>query len=138
MYVIINENKYEIPEITFDTVCELEEYDVKLIGISKSDVKVATMVRGIAAWLMQTDVRTASKEIEAHVAKGNSPFEIVEKVLDTINAAGFLSQKGPKQPQDHMGKQGNKVSPYPRNNQYPQNRSQRRNHNRNNGNRSQK
>lgn len=125
-YVIINGNKYNIPEVDFDAVCELEERGVNLLNVDKSNMKLATMARGLVAWIMGVDVQTASKEIETHIANGGNIIDIVSRVTDSINNSGFFKQGGKKQPQDHKGKQSRKVA------QYPQNRAQRREKGKNN------
>lgn len=139
-YVIINNNRYEIPEINFDTICELEEMGVNILSMDKNKPHIATTIRGLVAWIMDTDIQNASMEIEAHIANGGNIIEILTKVSDAINKSGFFGRNRQKQPQDHKGKQGGKVKQYPGNNQNrnPQNREQRRasnRHNRNNGNR---
>ena len=142
MHITINGNKYEIPELTFDAVCELEERGINLMDLGNGRTKIATTIRGLVAWIMGTDTKTASIEIEKHLMNGGDFNEILDKCSEALSNAGFLSQKGPKQLQDHMGKQSNKVTQYQKNNQrnnsYPQSRSQRRHRNRNNGNHSQR
>lgn len=119
-YVIINGNKYDVPEMNFDAVCELEERGVNLLNADMNNVKIATMARGLVAWIMDVDVQTASKEIEAHIANGGNIVDIVSRVTDAINNSGFFKQGGRNHPQDHREKQKEKVT------QYPQNREQRR------------
>lgn len=128
-YVIINGNKYDIPEVDFDAVCELEERGVNILNQDKSNAKLATMCRGLAAWIMGTDVHTASRELEAHVTNGGNILDIINRATDAINNSGFFKQGGKKQPQDHQ-KKNNKVKQYPMNN-HPQNRAQRRTNNKN-------
>lgn len=138
-YVIINGNKYDIPELDFDAVCELEEYGVELMAINKNSPKIASTVRGFAAWVMGTDLKTASEEIANHINEGNGIAEILNSMIDAVQNSGFFKQGGKKQPQDHQ-KKNDKVKQYPTNN-YPRNRAQRRANNKNrhaNGNHSQK
>lgn len=134
-YVIINGNRYNIPEINFDAVCELEEAGVNILGADKSNMKLATMARGLTAWIMGVDVQTASKELEAHIANGGNIVDIITRTTEAMQKSGFFAQNRQKQPQDH------KVKQYPgKNQQYQGNRAQRRanNKNRGNGNHSQK
>ena len=131
-YVIINGNKYDIPEIDFDAVCELEEYGVELMAINKNSPKIASTVRGFAAWVMATDLETASKEIASHIQGGNGIVEIFNSMIDAVQNSGFFKQGGKKQPQDHQ-KKGSNTAQNPAN--QPQNRAQRRaKKKRNNGN----
>lgn len=126
MYVIINGNKYNIPEMNFDAVCELEEAGVNILGTDRSNMKLATMARGLTAWIMGVDVQTASKELEAHIANGGNIVDIITRTTEAMRKSGFFAQKQAKQPQDH------KVKQYPgKNQQYQGNRAQRRANNRN-------
>ena len=131
-YVIINNNRYDIPEMDFDAVCELEERGVNLIGMDKSNFKAATTIRGLVAFIMNTDVKTASREIEAHIAGGGNIVELFDGLTFALEKSGFFNQGGKKQPQDHQSKNG-KIQQY-QGNQQPQNRAQRRQNNRNRGN----
>lgn len=127
-YVIINGNRYNIPEMNFDAVCELEEAGVNILGADKSNMKLATMARGLTAWIMGVDAQTASKELEAHIANGGNIVDIITRTTEAMQKSGFFAQNRQKQPQDHKVKQ------------YPGNRAQRRANNkkRGNGNHSQK
>lgn len=48
-YVIINNNRYDIPEVDFDAICELEENGINLLQQDKSNMKIMTMTRGLCA-----------------------------------------------------------------------------------------
>lgn len=134
MYVIINGNRYEVPEVGFDAICELEERGVNLLAMDKNKPQLATTIRGIVAWIMGIDTQTASREIEAHIANGGDIIDVVTRVSEAVKKSGFFSHN---RPQDHRGK-GGKVKQYQRNGNRPQNRDQRRANNKNhrNGNRS--
>ena len=119
-YVVINGNKYDIPEVDFDAVCELEERGINLLRMDENNMKLATMTRGLVAWIMGVDVQTASKEIEAHISNGGNIIDIISRLTDAINNSGFFKQGGKVQPQDHKSKQNGKAT------QYPQNRARRR------------
>lgn len=137
MYVIINGNRYDIPEVDFDAVCELEERGINLLNMDKSNLKLATMARGLTAWIMGVDTQTASRELEAHIANGGNIADIITRATESMQKSGFFAQNCQKQPQDHKYKQGNRVTQHP--GKQPQNRAQRRannrNQNRKNGNR---
>lgn len=129
-YIIINENRYDIPELDFDAVCELEENGVDLLAMNKNNPKLATMVRGFTAWIMGCDSKTASEEIEEHIANGGSLADILTSVSRAIESSGFFNQRGRKQPQDHEVKQ----YPGKKQQQHQGNRAQRRASNKNRGN----
>ena len=131
-YVIINDNRSQIPEVDFDAVCELEEMGVNLLAQNKEKPQIATIVRGFSAWIMGVDVQTASREIESHIANGGNILDILSKVTDAVKNSGFFAQNRQKQPRDHKSKGGGNVKQYPGNNQ---NRAQRRSNQRNRNNR---
>ena len=137
MYVIINGNRYDIPEVDFDAVCELEEIGINLLNMDKSNLKLATMARGLTAWIMGVDTQTATRELEAHIANGGNIADIITRATESMQRSGFFAQNRQKQPQDHKGKQDGRVTQHP--GKQPQNRAQRRannrNQNRKNGNR---
>ena len=110
--VTINGREYTIPEVDFDTICQLEENGVYLLNMDRR--KLATMVRGLVAWIMDVDTRTASMEIQAHIQNGGDIAEILTKVTDAVNNSGFFKgreeepQKVQKLPQDHRKKNRNR------------------------------
>ena len=109
--VTINGIVYDVPDITFDAICELEENGVELLSLG-STAKIATTVRGLVAWITGMDIRSASKEIEKHIAGGGNIVEIMTAVNDAMQSSGFFSQKTgeekqqprPYKPQDHKRK----------------------------------
>lgn len=127
-YVIINGNRYDITEMDFDAVCELEEAGVNILGTDRNNMKLATMARGLTAWIMGVDVQTASRELEAHIANGGNIVDIISRTTEAMQKSGFFAQN---RPQDHQ-KKGGKVQQYPGNR--PQNRAQRRANNKKHGN----
>ena len=91
--VSINDKTYTIPDVTFETICELEEHGVCLLNFDKNERKIATMIRALAAWVMQTDTATASAEIGEHIAKGYDLMEIMTAITEAITDSGFFGQK---------------------------------------------
>ena len=111
-YVTINGNRYDIPEVTFDTICQLEENGVYLLNMDKKNPKLATMIRGLVAWIMGVEPEEASKEIQEHIQNGGDIGEILRRVTEAVASSGFF------------GKQKEAVR------EFPQNREQRRNNTR--------
>lgn len=97
MYVMINEKRYEIPEVNFDAVCELEEMGVEFLALNPNKPRLASTIRGLAAWVMGVDLKTASREIEAHIANGGNIADILEKITGAVQKSGFFAQKSSKQ-----------------------------------------
>lgn len=113
MYVIINDTKYDIPELDFNSICELEENGIYLLNMDRKDRKYATMVRGLVAWVMKTDVDTASMEIQQHIEKGGNIADIMARITQAINTSSFFNSR-------QKSKDGSTVT------EIPQNREQRR------------
>ena len=114
--VTINGRQYEIPEITFDAICELEESGVYLLNMDRKNPKIATMIRGLVAWITRLDPEDASKEIQAHIENGGNIMDILTGVTSALNSSGFFKRNGKQKVEG-----------------FPQNRQQRRhgNHKRN-------
>lgn len=111
--VTINGRQYEIPEITFDAICELEESGVYLLNMDRKNPKIATMIRGLVAWITRLDPEDASKEIQAHIENGGNIMDILTGVTSALNSSGFFKRNGKQKVED-----------------FPQNRQQRRHNNR--------
>ena len=107
--VVINGKSYKVPEMDFNAVCELEERGVNILNLGEN-VKVASMVRGVAAWIMGTDLKTASAEIQGHIQNGGNIMDILDALNESADESGFFKQ-GQKQadqrkvPMDHQRKQ---------------------------------
>lgn len=116
--VTINNREYNIPEVDFDTICQLEENGVYLLNMDRKNPKIATMLRGIVAWIMDVEPERASKEIQAHIQNGGDIGEILTAVTQAVTNSGFFSQ-GPQR--------GSNEKTVP----YSGNREQRRRNNKN-------
>lgn len=101
--VTINGKEYTMPEMTFDAICELEERGVYLMGMDRSDRRFATMIRGIAAWIMDTDTATASRELQEHISNGGNVIDILTAATEAIEDSGFFGQQ--KQEQKPMNRE---------------------------------
>ena len=108
--VTINGRDYEIPEVTFDAICQLEENGVYLLNMDRKQPKLATMLRGLVAWIAKVEPEEASVMIEKHIQNGGDIGDIMTSVTQAINSSGFFRQ----------GQTDEKVQ------SLPQNRQQRR------------
>ena len=79
----INGRDYKVQELDFNAICELEEKGVELLGMSEKNPKLATMVRGFVAWVMNVPAEVAAKEIQHHIQNGGS-FEGILQMQWTI------------------------------------------------------
>ena len=111
--VTINGKTYKIPELDFNAVCELEENGICLLNMDRKDRKIATMIRGLVAWIMGTDVETASEEIQNHISGGGDIGEVMTKVTQAINESSFFKRRGTSEEEETVT-------------EFPQNREQRR------------
>lgn len=107
--VVINGKSYKVPEMDFNAVCELEERGVNILNLGEN-VKVASMVRGVAAWIMRTDLKTASAEIQGHIQNGGNIMDILDALNEAADESGFFKQgqeqaSQKKIPMDHQRKQ---------------------------------
>lgn len=116
-YVNINDKRYEIPELTFEAVCELEENGIYLLNMDRNDRKFASMIRALVAWVIGSDLPTASAEIQAHIEKGGNIGDIMTKITEAVNQSSFFNaQRKAAEPETVT--------------EFPQNRAQRRQANR--------
>lgn len=110
--VVINDQTYIIPEITFEQICRLEENGVYLLNMNRKDRNVASMLRGIVAWIMDAEPEVASAAIQAHIENGGRIDEILVAVREAMNESGFFGQAGRAQErpmiQDHQKKNSQK------------------------------
>ena len=93
MYVYINGKKWDIPEVTFDAICTLEEKGVNLLNMNTKDMKVASMLRGLVAWIEDVEPEVASVEIQNHIQNGGDIGEILQRVTAAITESGFFGRK---------------------------------------------
>lgn len=113
--VEINGQSYIIPEITFEEICRLEENGVYLLSMSRKDRSVASMLRGIVAWIMNAEPEVASAEIQAHLMNGGQIDQILVAVREAMDESGFFgaarsTEKATPQLQDHLPKASQKKS----------------------------
>lgn len=106
--VRINGKDYTVPEMDFNAVCELEERGINLLNMGEGTPKIATMLRGITAWVMGVDNNTAAKEIQEHIMAGGNIGEILDAINVAMDESGFFNenrdQKSKKVPMDHQRK----------------------------------
>lgn len=93
--MVINGNEYKLPEITFDTICKLEDLGVSIFSIS---TKLMSTVRGFTALAMGADLNKASREVELHLENGGELGPIMKEITAAVDASGFFQamMHGPK------------------------------------------
>ena len=104
--VTINGREYEIPEVDFDAICELEEKGVDLLSADAKHPKLAITLRGIVAWIMNVPEKTASAEIMGHIQNGGNIIDILNAITEAMQDSGFFGQRKTasvsQMPQDHQ------------------------------------
>ena len=89
--VTINGKTYPVPEMSFDAICQLEEAGVNLLNTDKKNPKIATMLRGLVAWIMDVEPSVASAEIQAHIESGGNIMEILDAVTGALQSSSFFN-----------------------------------------------
>lgn len=85
--MIINNIGYTLPELNFNTMCQLEEMGIALTDMDK---KVLTTVRGFLALAMDGDIEKAGKELEQHLSKGGSLDQMLQEINKAVETSGFF------------------------------------------------
>ena len=86
--MILNGNHYEIPELTFNTVCRMEEMGISLTEIEK---KPMAAIRGFLA-LAVGDTEKAGNELEAHILNGGNLESITREINKAVSESGFFQK----------------------------------------------
>lgn len=84
----LNGKEYKIPELDFNTVCQLEEHGIDLVG---QNAKPLTTLRAFVA-LAVGDTEKAGKELEAHLANGGSLEDVMKEVNTVLQNSGFFQR----------------------------------------------
>ena len=109
--VTINGREYVIPEMDFETVCQLEENGISLLAMDERNPKIATMLRAFVAWIMKTTPQRASAEIQAHLNNGGNLIDLITIITTALEDSGFSRGNRPakvKEFPDHQKKQQNR------------------------------
>ena len=109
--IVLNGQTYDIPEMTFEQICRLEENGVYLLNMNRKDRNVALMLRGIVAWIMDAEPEVESATIQAHLENGGRIDEILVAVREAMEESGFFGNQARQEeqavpaPQDHLKSQ---------------------------------
>ena len=89
--VTINGKNYEVKEIDFDAICELEEYGVSIGDIAMFRKKTLSLYRGCFAYHAGLTLKQASKEIQSHLVNGGT-FEDFIPFVDALTESDFFDE----------------------------------------------
>ncbi len=82
----LNGKDYIIPELTFDTVCKMEDMGMSITSIQD---KPMSFIRTFVG-LIIGDKEKAGEEITAHIAAGGSLSDLFEAVNSSFEDSGFF------------------------------------------------
>lgn len=85
--MIINNKEYKLPELTFNSMCMLEDMGIALTGMDK---RVLSTVRGFLALAMDGDYESAGREMQAHLANGGTLDEMMQEINRAVSESGFF------------------------------------------------
>ena len=89
--VTINGKNYEVKEIDFNAICELEECGVSLGDLSVFKKKPFTLYRGCFAYHSGLEMEQASKEMENHLVNGGT-FEDFIPFVEALTESDFFDK----------------------------------------------
>ena len=90
--ITINSKEYEVPEINFGTMCELEDMGIDILNIQN---KSFNFIRGLVTLTIGGNLQKATEEIDAHLNNGGSIDDFVALIEAVTNSDFF--QKAAKQ-----------------------------------------
>lgn len=85
--MIINGKKYEMPELSFDAICELENMGVQLGDMENKPIST---IRGFIALAMNCDAQKAGEELQEHLLNGGNINEVLKEVQKAVEKSGFF------------------------------------------------
>lgn len=88
----INGNKYDMPEIDFNAVCDLADIGVDILDMKKASKKPFATARAIVAWVIDTDTETAGMEIQKDLLSGGSLEKIFSAFMKEVENSSFFKQ----------------------------------------------
>ena len=83
----INGKFYKDVDLTFNTVCKIEDMGVPITSIGDNIMSAA---RAYVALCMRVPLEKAGEELESHVVAGGSMKEIIEIFNRKVDESGFF------------------------------------------------
>lgn len=88
--ITVNGKEYTLPKIDFNAVCELEDLG---FDFSKIDKKMMSTGRALLAFVMKTDIETASKEFSKELENNPEAFQsIFVPLFNMISESDFFQR----------------------------------------------
>lgn len=86
----INGKAYKAAEFDLNLLCDFEDAGISLENI---DTKMFNVLRQYTAVSMNTDVKTAGREISEHLKNGGGIDDISDIMSEMMNESGFFRTK---------------------------------------------
>ena len=104
--VVINNVEYNVPEVTFNAICDLADLGVDVINMDDAMSNPLKMTRGIVAWITKTNLEQAGNILEKHMLSGGGFDDIYDVFTKAISESGFFKalQARAVKPTDHQKK----------------------------------
>ena len=84
--MILNGKNYKMRELTFNSICKLEDMGISLTSLDKKPLATIRAFIGLAVG----DLDKAGKELEAHIKNGGTLEDIMQDITDSVNNSGFF------------------------------------------------
>ncbi len=107
----INGVDYRVPELGFNTICELEDKGISIYDIISPKVlrkKYMTIIRAFTGLATGLEPEETSFLIEKHLLSGGTMEGWLDEIIESVEKSDFfqklVNRKNPKTPQDHKKK----------------------------------
>lgn len=90
--MILCGKEYKIPEIDFDTVCELEDAGISLSDIGKPKKKTMSIVRAFVKLATGLESEEVSALVEEHLINGGGFEGIFEEITKALEESRFFQK----------------------------------------------
>ena len=107
----INGRNYKMPEIEFNAICDLADNGVDIMNPKSIVKRPIPAARAIVAWVLDTDIESAGKEIQSHILNGGDLAPIFEAFNGEVEDSNFFKALAKREQdarpnlQDHKKKQ---------------------------------
>ena len=91
--IIINGKEYEIPKITYGTLCQLEDFGVDFLSY---DAKPFSFIRAIVAIATGESLNKVEEELSLHLSNGGT-FDDFMPLFSAIRESDFFQGLSKKQ-----------------------------------------
>lgn len=98
----INGKNYRIPELDFDTVCNLEDAGISIFDIRNPRKKFMSIIRAFAALATGTSQEDASNLIQQHLLGGGTFEGWFEEITEAMEKSDFFQAMAKKEKRNSL------------------------------------